>query len=553
MASRKRAFLWIVPAVVVGLGLIGLLAGLIYFDAKRTDGFFDKLREIAIDRAYDIAGWFKEAPPGAEGLRLDGPRSADYSSALLDLALNTYVLVDVPRCQFTQVGAIARLGDDLVFGSCAGRFYRLKLGTQPTIDELPFSLKLGADAIGEFVGDRAELDATTVTVHDLLALDDGRHAVSYTQWDPDRQCVAFRVATVNFEAGESSLRNHFEAKPCIELSLDGGRAIGGHQAGGRMVQTGPETILVSIGDFEFDGVTRTPQLVQTDDTSLGKTIEINLVTDANRVVSTGHRNPQGLVRLENGEILSTEHGPQGGDELNVIEEGQNYGWPYETLGTQYGGEDWPLAEHRGRHDTYREPLFAWVPSIGISQLIEVRDFDPVWDGDLLVESMATHTLFRLRPATDRILYSEPMVMKDRLRDITQDALGRIVMLTDTYKVITIEPASASAFQMILSEAPAETRRIMMQCLQCHTLSPDSGASGRIPLAGLIGRRVASSPDVEYSAELLSQTGVWDRDRLDRFLSDPSVMTPDSAMAGMAVEDAELRSSLIDLLDRLSAP
>jgi cytochrome c2 len=268
------------------------------------------------------------------------------------------------------------------------------------------------------------------------------------------------------------------------------------------------------------------------------------------VISSGHRNPQGLALRDNGEVLETEHGPQGGDELNVIREGRNYGWPFETLGVQYGGQDWPLAEKRGRHDSYEMPLFAWLPSIGISQLIQLQNFDPVWDGDILVNSMAIHTLYRLRPEGDRILYSEALVMKDRLRDIIQDAAGRVIILTDSYKVIAIEPA-ADRFSLILAEAPENVRRTITACLECHTLSPNGGQAGRIPLAGIVGRDIASWPGVEYSEELSSQSGRWDRERLDAFLMDPSALTPNSAMAGMAVEDADARRGLIDLLEQLS--
>ena len=73
---------------------------------------------------------------------------------------------------------------------------------------------------------------------------------------------------------------------------------------------------------------------------MGKILEINLNTQTVKMVSRGHRNPEGLIVTKSGALLSAEHGPAGGDELNVIVEGANYGWPIVTLGTEYGSYGW---------------------------------------------------------------------------------------------------------------------------------------------------------------------------------------------------------------------
>jgi aldose sugar dehydrogenase len=129
--------------------------------------------------------------------------------------------------------------------------------------------------------------------------------------------------------------------------------------------------------------------------SFGKIFEIDLDTENSRVVSLGHRNPQGLTVTSRGALFSTEHGPKGGDELNLITEGSNYGWPNVSLGTEYKGYDLENHAPVGEHTGYQAPVFAWVPSIGPSNLIEVRGFDRRWDGDLLVASLKANSLFRL--------------------------------------------------------------------------------------------------------------------------------------------------------------
>jgi len=95
--------------------------------------------------------------------------------------------------------------------------------------------------------------------------------------------------------------------------------------------------------------------------SYGKTILIHLDDGTSEIYSLGHRNPQGLYVTPEGAIWSTEHGPQGGDELNLIVRGANYGWPLVTYGTDYGSAAWPLSHVQGRHDGYQQPILRGYP------------------------------------------------------------------------------------------------------------------------------------------------------------------------------------------------
>ena len=126
---------------------------------------------------------------------------------------------------------------------------------------------------------------------------------------------------------------------------------------------------VAFGDQDYDGVLN-PALAPQDDTSShGKSFSIDVDTLDVRIIAKGLRNPQGLVVGRDGDLWETEHGPEGGDELNRIEEGANFGWPYVTLGTEYNQFGWPLSTTQGRHQGYDLPVFAWNPSIGVSNLI----------------------------------------------------------------------------------------------------------------------------------------------------------------------------------------
>ena len=128
---------------------------------------------------------------------------------------------------------------------------------------------------------------------------------------------------------------------------------------------------------------------------MGKLVRVEIETGRAETLASGLRNPQGLTRDAAGTLWETEHGPWGGDELNVLEPGGNYGWPLVSYGVWYqktiiGSNDKDVA----RHDGFIKPVFSWVPSIGISNLI-VNDerWFPLWKDDLLISSL--RSLFKI--------------------------------------------------------------------------------------------------------------------------------------------------------------
>ena len=209
----------------------------------------------------------------------------------------------------------------------------------------------------------------------------------------------------------------------------------GISGGGRMTVRGDDLYL-TVGDYNQDNVFMASKFeAQNPDNDFGKILKIDLRTRAKSTLTIGHRNPQGLTITSKGTIYATEHGPRGGDKLNVIVAGKNYGWPYTTYGTHYTTYDWPNS-HAAPAQEFEPPLFAWVPSIATSNLIEVANFHPAWDGDLLVESLKAESLFRLRRDSEgRIVYSEPIPLGYRLRDIAALPDGTLVLWTDEARLL----------------------------------------------------------------------------------------------------------------------
>jgi len=163
--------------------------------------------------------------------------------------------------------------------------------------------------------------------------------------------------------------------------------------------------------------------------------------------SYGHRNPQGLaIHPETGDIWVTEHGPQGGDELNRILPGLNYGWPVIGYGVNYGSG---LAIHEGtRRDDIESPTHFWVPSIATSGLmIYTGDLFPAWKGSIFAGGLAGQQMARLTMDGQRVVREETLLQGlGRVRDIRQSPDGYIYVAIDgraePSAVVRLEPAGA---------------------------------------------------------------------------------------------------------------
>lgn len=157
--------------------------------------------------------------------------------------------------------------------------------------------------------------------------------------------------------------------------------------------------------------------------------------------SMGHRNILGLAFAPDGGLWATEMGPQGGDELNLIVAGRNYGWPVASYGSHYGGEAIP-DEHRGRG--FEEPKLWWNPSIApAGMIIYSGDLFPQWKGDAIFGALVGEALIRadLEGATAR--KADHWAMGARIREVAQGPRGEVYLLVDGPsggRLLRLEPA-----------------------------------------------------------------------------------------------------------------
>lgn len=224
----------------------------------------------------------------------------------------------------------------------------------------------------------------------------------------------------------------------------------GHHFGSRLVLDGKGYLYITLGDRG------TMERAQRLDDHAGSVIRLHddgrIPTD-NPFVGTagalpekftlGNRNIQGAVfHPETGELWTHEHGPQGGDEVNIIRPGVNYGWPVITYGRNYGTGTM-IGEGTAKPGM-AQPLWKWVPSIAPSGMMfySGKRF-PAWHGNLFVGALRGETLVRLELNGATIIREERLLtgMLGRIRDVRQGPDGLIYLLTDSAngRVLRLEP------------------------------------------------------------------------------------------------------------------
>ena len=159
---------------------------------------------------------------------------------------------------------------------------------------------------------------------------------------------------------------------------------------------------------------------------------------ADEIYSHGHRNPQGLTsHPKTGQLFSHEHGPQGGDEINIVQKGENYGWPVVSFGKEYG-TDTPVSELT-THPDMKDPVWVWTPSIAPSGMTFYPEAAPMFEtlqGHLLAGSLKFKELIAVRLDDNGIPTSQRIILNGtlgRIRDVAIASDGAILILNDAPK------------------------------------------------------------------------------------------------------------------------
>jgi len=402
------------------------------------------------------------------------------------------------------------------------------------------------------VGDNVQYHNFRVT--DLLVLQNGTNQQIFAAhhfWNQQQHCFVIRVSMLESEGQQFTLlpestkwNNIFETQPCLELkNYIRGQPFAGEESGGRLVMLGKNRLLLTVGDHEREGWNSEMILAQDESADYGKILEIDIQNGKSKIVSMGHRNPQGLYVDKDGAIWSTEHGPEGGDELNLISRDKNYGWPLVSYGVDYGRKFWPLSEHQGSHDGFEKPVYSWIPAIGVSNLVGAeKTMFKMWKDDLIISSLRDRSIWRVRIHNHRLVLGERIEIGTRIRDMIVGKKGEIILWNEKLPEIVFIKSMKS---LIRGEV------LFARCIGCHSVgNPASNFIGP-DLANIVGRKIASKNNFDYSSVLYGMASdVWTEERLELFLSDPKLFAPGTSMQFDGIKHAESRKILVKYLKDL---
>ena len=354
-------------------------------------------------------------------------------------------LVELEPFRVWGGGAIEPLGDSLLLVTSRGRLAQIsRLGEVKYLGGVDVPMNLDILETQVIRKNPERYRASQFRIGDILLKEGKDKLEAYISHHYfTGECIEFRISSTTLELKNRIISSHplhwktvFKAVPCVKFQ-EHGTAFPGHHIGGRMLWDGEHHILTVIGDHEMDGGYQGEPKISLDPRShLGKLVRIELDTEDTEILVQGLRVPQGLVRDTKGNIWETEHGPEGGDELNLLIPGFNYGWPETTLGRLYGRRKWPHAQVQGQHSGFTRPVYAWIPSIGVSAAaISNSQLFPLWKNDLLIASLRGRSLFRTRLFENRVIYTEQIEVGEGIRDIAQMQDGSIALLLDTSQII----------------------------------------------------------------------------------------------------------------------
>ncbi|CAB4965967.1 unannotated protein [freshwater metagenome] len=324
--------------------------------------------------------------------------------------------------------AIAKLGDSkflLGGGRNGSNLYLYDLNTK------------SEQLIGQVISPNQRINDSRFAITDIAVLaSDSKSAsilISYPIYNKAGKCVVVKLSAYEVALTEkptlSKQKDWFTSKPCVPVSAV-------QHAAGRLEVIDKATVYLTIGDLGFKKIGS-----KSARGDLGSVFKVG----ASKVekISSGHRNQQGIVLIGT-DLYTSEHGPRGGDELNLIKKGIDYGWPSVTYGDRYSFFDYVKPNRPGTHEGFEKPLYYWVPSVAPTELIQLP---PVlnwgnWSEQLVMGTLANQSLIFIQLLDKQKVGAVVSVdVGQRIRDLEVTSTGSILATTDSGQLLLITPAA----------------------------------------------------------------------------------------------------------------
>ena len=290
--------------------------------------------------------------------------------------------------------------------------------------------------IGRVISPNQRINDSRFAITDIAVLaSDSKSAsilISYPIYNKTSKCVVVKLSAYEVRLTEkpklSKVKDWFTSKPCVPVSAV-------QHAAGRLEVIDKASAYLTIGDLGFKKIGS-----KSARGDLGSVFKVG----ANKVekISTGHRNQQGIVLIGT-DLYTSEHGPRGGDELNLIKKGVDYGWPSVTYGDRYSFFDYVKPSRPGTHEGFEKPLYYWVPSVAPTELIQLPTSSTwgSWSEQLVMGTLANQTLIFIQLlAKQRVGAVVSVDVGQRIRDLEVTSTGSILATTDSGQLLLINAA-----------------------------------------------------------------------------------------------------------------
>lgn len=289
--------------------------------------------------------------------------------------------------------------------------------------------------------------------------------------DVEAECVRLdihRLEVSSLLADGPAPKVIYESDPCVEFSSSerATTPIKTHLGGALAYSTVDDELYVSLGDFHLgasqigqavnaglEATERDYALLLDGQSALSSVVAIRAPSGSaeGRIFAKGLRNSLGMTVAPDGALLLSDHGPGGGDELNLITEGSDYGWPLASEGQPYDRGSWPndpndllapwLDNFQAEVPGTTLPLYSWSPSIAPSSVIHYAPATravPEWTGDIIIGSLRGQALIRLSADPKGSFTESRLAVGERIRSLIVTSQGLLVLLTDSSTLLIVE-------------------------------------------------------------------------------------------------------------------
>jgi glucose/arabinose dehydrogenase len=295
--------------------------------------------------------------------------------------------------------------------------------------------------LGQVAGASERLNDSRFAVTDIAVLSELNNdislLISYPQYQRSKRCVSVVMNQYQLNLGTSPTLTKgklwFASKPCVPVSAV-------QHAAGRIEVIDKTSAYLTVGDLGFTRIAN--RSARGDLGSVFKVSAGSATKSKVERISQGHRNQQGIVLVGN-DLYVSEHGPRGGDELNLISKGRDYGWPAVTYGEPYSSGDYVRPRTTGSHEGFTKPLYNWVPSVAPTELIQLptgNSWGP-WAGQLVMGTLREESLvfiqLRSRSSVGEVIKVD---VNERIRDLEMGKNNQIIATTDTGQLLFISMA-----------------------------------------------------------------------------------------------------------------